>query len=103
MSLNQALDFRWLGPYKIAKTYTDKGYYRLKELGNDSPWLRQTFAGNKLKLFYKRSNFIYNDNNKVREASREDDNLASLYLELDINLQRLNDPKLLEDLTILIT
>ena len=80
MSLNRALDFSWLGPYKIAKTYTDKGYYRLKELSDNSPWLKQTFAGNKLKLFYKRNNFIYNNNNKVGKAFSEDDNLTPLNL-----------------------
>ena len=40
MSLNRALDFKWLGLYKIAETYTVKGYYKLKELGDNGPQLR---------------------------------------------------------------
>lgn len=47
------LDFRWLGPYQIGEANVEKGYFKLKELGNDGVHLKGTVSTNKLKLFYQ--------------------------------------------------
>ena len=44
------LDFRWLGPYRIAELVRDKGTYFLKELNGIR--LSGTFAENRLKFFH---------------------------------------------------
>jgi hypothetical protein len=71
-STRRALDFRWLGPYEIAEANTEKGYYKLKELGPDGPWLQSTFAGSMLKLFHPRTKFIYSDNDTESIAHASD-------------------------------
>ena len=37
----------------------------MKELRNNGPQLKGTYAGNQLKLFYKRQHFIYNIKDEV--------------------------------------
>ena len=75
-SSDRTLDFRWLGPYEIAEV-NSKGYYVLKELGNDGPRLRGTYAGNRLKLFHKRQHFIYSAEDEVSERHSSDTGAAS--------------------------
>jgi hypothetical protein len=47
MSLYRKLDFRWLRPYKISYINTEKGYYKLKELGPNKAYLRGIFLENR--------------------------------------------------------
>ena len=75
-SSDRTLDFRWLGPYEIAEV-NSKGYYILKELGNDGPQLRGTYAGNRLKLFHRRQHFIYSAEDEVSERHSSGTGAAS--------------------------
>ena len=47
------LGYRWLGPFRVAKSIPDKGTYLLEEL--DRTRLAGTFASNRLKVFRKRA------------------------------------------------
>ena len=75
-SFDKILDFRWLRPYEIAKV-NNKGYYILKELRNNGPQLKKTYAGNRFKLFHKRQHFIYNAKDKVSERHFSNTGAAS--------------------------
>ncbi len=69
MSSNRKLDFRWLGPYQIKHANTEKGYYKLKELGPNGAMLGGTYARNRLKLFHARDDFFFSTEDRVSEAS----------------------------------
>ena len=71
MSFNKKLDFRQLGPYKIYSTNNDKQYFKLKEIGPDSVYLKGTFTGSRLKLFFKRARYLYSLDDLVLEPNNK--------------------------------
>ena len=82
MSLCRKLDFRWLGPYEIFYINKEKGYYKLKELGPNRAYLRRTFSGSRLKLFYQREHYFYSPKDVISSFNTDS---YSDYLE-DIKL-----------------
>lgn len=52
-SHSRKLDDKWRGPYRIREVVEDSTFYRLEEL--DGTALAASFAGNRLKLFFKRA------------------------------------------------
>ena len=52
-SYSHKLTFRWLGPFRIAEAFVDKGTYILEEL--DGARMKGTVAGSRLKRFYGRT------------------------------------------------
>jgi hypothetical protein len=52
-SVKIKLDDRWFGPYRIREIPPDSTFYKLEEL--DGTHLKATFAGNRLKRFFSRS------------------------------------------------
>jgi hypothetical protein len=52
-SVKAKLDDRWFGPYRIREIPQDSTFYRLEEL--DGTPLKATFAGNRLKRFFTRT------------------------------------------------
>ena len=64
------LDFRWLGPYRIADLVRDKGTYFLEKLNGVR--LQGTFAGNRLKFFHTcRSTTAISSQGSTAAGSRE--------------------------------
>ncbi|RDL34483.1 uncharacterized protein BP5553_07611 [Venustampulla echinocandica] len=56
MSSRVKLGYRWLGPFRVAKAFPDKGTYMLEEL--DGTMLKGTFAGRRLKAFRRRGGVL---------------------------------------------
>ena len=52
-SVKNKLDDRWFGPYRIREIPPDSTFYKLEEL--DGTHLKATFAGNRLKRFFSRT------------------------------------------------
>jgi hypothetical protein len=52
-SVKIKLDNRWFGPYRVREVPPDSTFYRLEEL--DGTHLKATFAGNRLKRFFTRT------------------------------------------------
>ena len=52
-SYSHKLTFRWLGPFRIAEAFVDKGTYILEEL--DGACMKGTVAGSRLKRFHSRT------------------------------------------------
>jgi hypothetical protein len=71
ISSDRKLDFRWLGPYEIYSANNDKGYFKLKEMGPDGVHLKGTFAGSRLKLFFKRERYLYSPDDIDSEPDNE--------------------------------
>ena len=63
MSRDKKLDQKWLGPYRIAESYQDRGHFRLEEL--DGVKFKTTTPGHKLKKFIPRQP------EDIREEDRE--------------------------------
>ena len=61
---------KWIGPYRVIKAPEDSTFYKLEEL--DGVPLAGTFAGNRLKKFFRREARI-EDRNARNEALREMD------------------------------
>src|SRR5450755_3344443 len=57
ISSNRKLRYRWLRPFRVSKAIHEKGTYLLKKL--DGTPCRGTFAGNRLKPFYPRTQIEY--------------------------------------------
>jgi hypothetical protein len=72
MSSDRKLDFRWLGLYEIYSANNDKGYFKLKEIGLDRVYLKGTFLGSRLKLFFKREQYLYSLDDLVSEPNNKD-------------------------------
>ena len=52
-SVKNKLDDRWFGPYRIREIPPDSTFYKLEEL--DGTHLKATFAGDRLKRFFSRT------------------------------------------------
>jgi hypothetical protein len=57
ISSNRKFRYRWLKPFRVSKAIHEKGIYLLEKL-NGIP-CRGTFAGNRLKPFYPRTQIKY--------------------------------------------
>ena len=81
-SYSHKLTFRWLGPFRIAEAFVDKGTYILEEL--DGARMRGTVAGCRLKRFYSRTDLESSQGSEmVSERNRsEDDNEEEMGLRL---------------------
>ena len=73
-SAKAKLDDRWFGPYRILEAPQDSTFYRLEEL--DGTLLKATFAGNRLKRFFSRTE-LDNDRAERHDVIRVRDSLEN--------------------------
>ena len=64
------LNWRWLGPYRVATADSMKGVYTLEDM--DGAKLRGTFSGNRLKKFVERDRYFRASDEEVVNVTREE-------------------------------